>query len=227
MNSASDAPDGLAPNAIATVYGAGLSYNTSSAFPLPATGTLPAEIGSVRVYVAGMPACLYYVSPTQINFLIPAELRPGNVDFFTTHDGLAGPHVTITVHEAGPGLYTWDPGMIASTHGDGSLITKDHPAQAGEAVVVYATGLGKTDPLLPSGSFSRVTAPIRLLSELQVMIAGSALDASGVHYAGVTPGTPGLYQVNLVLPKGLTANPEIRLAIGPAISPPGTKLPLR
>lgn len=228
VNSASNAPDALAPNGIATVYGTNLSYSTGSAFyVMPTAGWLPVDINAVHVYVGGLSAPLYYVSPTQINFLIPAELRPGDMDFFTTHDGLAGPHVKITVHDAGPALYPWGPGMIASTHADGSIITKDHPASAGETVVVYGTGLGKTDPLLASGTIALIAAPIQLLNELRVMVAGNALDAKSVQYAGVTPGTPGLYQVNLVLPAQLAPDPEIRIAIGTEVSPPGMKLPLR
>lgn len=228
VNSASNAPDALAPNAIATVYGTNLSYSTGSAFVvMPTAGWLPVDIDAVRVYVGGVAAPLYYVSPTQINFVIPAELRPGDVDFFTSHDGLAGPLVRITVHDAGPALYPWGQGMIASTHADGSIITKDHPAHAGETVVVYGTGLGKTDPQLATGSISMVAAQIRLLSEFQVLVAGTALQSKSIQYAGVTPGIPGLYQVNLVLPKQVGRDPEIRIAIGNQISPAGMKLPLR
>ena len=226
VNSASNAPDALAPNAIATVYGTGLSYSTGSAF-VSTDGNLPLDINEVHVYVGGIGVPLYYVSPTQINFVIPADLRPGDVDFFTTHDGLAGPHVKITVHDAGPALYPWGQRLIASTHADGSIITEDHPAHAGETVVVYGTGLGKTDPPLETGSISMVAAQIQLLSELQVLVSGTALDSHSVRYAGVTPETPGLYQVNLVLPEQVAKDPEIRIAIGSQISPVGMKLPLR
>jgi uncharacterized protein (TIGR03437 family) len=227
VNSASDAPDSLAPNTIATVYGTGLSYVTQFAFfTMPASGVMPTEIGGVRVYVGGAFAPLYYVSPTQINFLVPTELRPGDMDFFTTHDGLAGPHVKITLHDAAPGLYPWGAGMIASTHADGSVITKDHPAHPGETVVVYGTGLGRTRPELQTGTIEMVAAQILLLSELSVQVAGTALDSRSIQYAGITPGVPGLYQVSLVLPKQLATDPEIRISIGAQVSPPGMKLPV-
>jgi uncharacterized protein (TIGR03437 family) len=227
VNAASNMAGALAPNGIATVYGTGLSYITGSTLGSPTQGVLPEEYGGVHVFVGGMPAPLYYVSPTQINFLIPAELLPGDIDFFTTHDGLAGQHVPITLRDAGPGLFPWAPGMIACTHADGSIITKDHPAQAGETIVVYGTGLGKTNPQVPTGTIELVAAQILLFNELQVLVAGVALAAQSVQYAGLTPGIPGLYQVNLVLPKQVTPDPEVRLAIGSQISPAGTKVPLR
>jgi uncharacterized protein (TIGR03437 family) len=227
VNSASDAPDALAPNTIATVYGTGLSYVTSSAFGvMPTSGIMPTELAGVRVYMNATLVPLYYVSPTQINFLVPTELQTGDMDFFTTHDGLAGPHLTITLHDAAPGLYSWGAGMIASTHADGSIITKDHPAHPGETVVLYGTGLGKTEPELQTGLISMVAAQIRLLSELSVSVAGVPVDNKSIQYAGITPGLPGLYQVNLVLPEQLAPDPEIRIAIGAQISPPGMKLPV-
>ncbi len=227
VNSASNSRDALAPNAIATVYGAGLSYITQSAFAvMPASGLMPMQLAGVRVYVGEVSAPIYYVSPTQINFLVPTELRPGDMDFFTMHDGIAGPHVRITLHDGAPGLYPWDAGMIASTHADGTIITKDHPAHPGETVVVYGTGLGRTEPELQTGLISMVAAQIQLLSELRVLVAGTALDAKSIQYAGVTPGIPGLYQVNLVLPKQLAPNPEVRISIGAQVSPPGMRLPV-
>lgn len=227
VNSASNTPDALAPNTIATVYGTGLSYATQFGFvPTRVSGMMRTELAGVQVYVDYVSAPLYYVSPTQINFLVPTKLHPGDMDFFTTHDGSTGPHVRITLHDAAPGLYPWGAGTIASTHADGSVITKDHPAHPGEMVVLYGTGLGRTYPELQTGWIEMIAAQILLLSELKIMVAGTALDSRSIQYAGLTPGIPGLYQVNLVLPKQLAPDPEIRISIGAQVSPPGTKLPV-
>ena len=227
VNSATYSADGLAPNAIASIFGTGLSYTTTAvASDNIINNMLPTELASVRVYVNYQGAPLYYVSPTQINFLIPSSILSGEMDLFVARQGTAGPHVKITVHDAGPGLFQWEPGMIASTHADGSIITSDHPAKAGEVVVLYGTGLGRTDPEVISGQISMVPAEIQQLSELQVMVAGAVLDSTSVQYAGVTPGSPGLYQVNLRLPAQLPPDPEIRIAIGDRMSPASTKLPV-
>jgi uncharacterized protein (TIGR03437 family) len=228
VNSASNTPDALAPNTIATVYGAGLSYSIQFGFvPNHTNGVLRTVLAGAQVYIGAISAPLYYVSPTQITFLVPTDLRPGDMDFFTTHDGLAGPHVRVTLHDAAPGLYPSGPGMIASTHADGTVITKANPAHPGETVVLYGTGLGRTYPELQTGLIELIAAPIRLLSELSVRVAGTPLDGQSIQYAGLTPGTPGLYQVNLVLPKQLAPDPEIRIAIGAQVSPAGMRLPVR
>jgi uncharacterized protein (TIGR03437 family) len=106
------------------------------------------------------------------------------------------------------------------------VITKANPAHPGEMVVLYATGMGRTDPELQTGTIELIAAQIRLLSELTVTVAGVALDNRNIQYAGITPGAPGLYQVNLVLPKQLAADPEIRISIGAQVSPTGMRLPV-
>src|SRR5690349_5573807 len=66
VNSATSKPDALAPNTIAALYGVNLSYATA-AFS-PKSVVMPRELAGVRVFVAGMAAALYFVSPQQINF---------------------------------------------------------------------------------------------------------------------------------------------------------------
>ena len=180
----------------------------------------------MRVYVGRYSASLYYVSPRQINFVMPA-LRSGAWDLYVAREGTAGPHVRITLRDVGPGLYQWEPGMIASTHADGSNITKDHPARGGETVVLWGTGLGETEPAVVVGQINMVAAQMLRLSDLRIVVEGKTLDRATIDYAGVTPGSPGLDQVNVRLPRQVTANPEIRLTIGDQSSPANMKLPLR
>jgi uncharacterized protein (TIGR03437 family) len=227
VNSATYMPDALAPNAIACVFGTDLAYDTSSSPANIPNNMLPQVLSGVRVYVGGIAAPLFYVSPKQINFVIPADLLLGDCDVFIARQGTSGPHVKITVHDAGPGLFQSKQGIIAATHGNGGLITEDNPAHAGEVVVLYGTGLGRTNPLVPSGLISMVPAQIQELTDLRVLVAGMPLDPASLRYAGVSPGTPGLYQVKLKLPQQLTPDPEIRLTMGGHTSPAGTKLIVR
>jgi uncharacterized protein (TIGR03437 family) len=227
VNSASYMPDALAPNAIASIFGTGLAYDTRASPPNLLDHMVPQVLAGVRVYVGGIAAPLYYVSPKQINFVIPADVLLGDCDLFIARQGTSGPHVTITVHDAGPGLFQTDQGTIAAMHANGDIITEHNPAQAGELVVLYGTGLGRSNPLLTTGLITMVPAPIQDLKDLQILVAGKPLDPARVQYAGVSPGTPGLYQVILKLPQKLTSNPEIRLIIGGHTSPAGTKLAVR
>jgi uncharacterized protein (TIGR03437 family) len=224
VNSATGIADALAPNAIATIYGANLSYSTAAFAPKAAV--MPSELAGVRVFVAGMAAALYYVSPQQINFLIPDNLLPADVDLFVAREGTAGPHVKITLHAVGLALYLSGPGTVAAVHANGSSINKVRPARAGETVMVLGTGWGRTNPDVSAIDIS-TSAQLVQRSDFRVMVAGKALAAPNVSYVGVTPGRPGLYQVKFQLPLQVSPNPEIRVAIGDQASPPNVVLPLQ
>ena len=65
----------LAPNTLATIYGTNLSWTTHIVNVADLDdGTLPTSVDGVSVYVQGILSSLLYVSPGQINFLIPYEL---------------------------------------------------------------------------------------------------------------------------------------------------------
>jgi uncharacterized protein (TIGR03437 family) len=224
VNSASNqAP--LSPNAIATLYGTNLAYGTASVSQSDiGSGALPTVLAGVGVFVAGLPASLYYVSPLQINFLIPANLRPGDVMIFVAREGTRGPFATVTLLTTSPGLYQVDANTIVVTHGDGSRVTKAAPASGGEVVLFYCTGLGPTDPDVISGQISPLKAPIKMLADLRVTVGGATLDAGQIFYAGVAPGIPGLYLIQAQLPDSMPSDPSVQIALGAQISPPALKM---
>ena len=80
VNAADNLAGPLAPNTIATIYGTGLAYGTKWLTPDDIRGgVLPTVLPGtgVRILVGGVLANLYYVSPLQINFLVPPNLLPG------------------------------------------------------------------------------------------------------------------------------------------------------
>jgi len=230
VNSATNLAGELAPNTIATIYGTGLA-NTVRALRAEdiRNGTLPFELSGagVRVLVGTLPAQLYYVSPTQVNFLIPPNLKAGDTDIQLTLDGRAGPAVRLKLLESAPALFQLDSEMAVATRADGSVVTREQPAAAGEVIVLYATGLGRTDPDAEYGLLPLRPAYIRRFPELAVWLGGKAIDSRSIFYAGVTPGFAGLYQINLTLPEKLELNPEVRVILGSQASPAGVHLPAR
>jgi uncharacterized protein (TIGR03437 family) len=229
VNGASFGP-GLAPNTIVSIFGTNLSWDTVvlQASDI-AGGVMPTSLGNVEVYFEGWPAYLYYVSPTQINFLVPSDLLPGAFHFWVSRQGTSGPIVTVTLQSAAPAMFQYPTGTAIATNPDGSLVSSDSPATAGGVVTLWATGLGNTNPQLEDGVLAPLPpAPLQWLSQLNlfdVEINGAALDPSAILYAGVAPGFAGLYQVNVQLPAQLPANPEIRLGLGGTMSPAGLILP--
>jgi uncharacterized protein (TIGR03437 family) len=229
VNSADNQSGWLAPNAIATLYGKNLAYGTKtlSSDDIRA-GVLPTVLPNtgVRLLVNGLPGNPYYVSPTQINFLIPPNLLPGSATVQLVIDGLAGPPINVQLGAAAPALFQLDQQNIIATRADGSLITPAASAKPGDTVVLYATGLGPTVPPVGYGELPSSAAPLKLLTDFHVLLDGSAVDPSAIPYAGIAPGFAGLYQINLILPASTGANPEIRLGIADAISKSGLHIPV-
>ncbi len=202
----------IAPNSWVTIKGAGLSATTSNWDVDDFSGNnLPTTLDRVGVTVNGTPAYVSYVSPTQINFLVPANLTPGPVQIQTTSDGLTSASVSATLAEAAPSFFTIGTNAttknqyIAATHANNSLIgppslitgVTTTPATVGETIVLYANGLGATNPAVTGGQL--ITTPVPLATTPSVMIGGLP---AAVKFAGLV--APGLYQLNVVVPSGLT-----------------------
>jgi uncharacterized protein (TIGR03437 family) len=218
VNSANGSPTSLTPNVLASLYGTNLAFATgSAALSNDGAGALPTILAGVRVIVGGIFATLLYVSPTQVNFIVPTSLLPGQTNIFLLRDFIVTPTAQITLLDAAPALFEVATG-IAAEHADGSLISPDAPAHPGEVIVVYGTGLGRTDPTQIDGTIARAAAPIVLLNQLQVLLDGQPIPAGSILYAGITPGFSGLYQINLRLPVQIGATPELRIALGDQMS---------
>lgn len=230
VNAASNQAGPIAPNTIVSLYGSDLAYVTRGITPEDLRGqVLPTTLSGtgVRVLVGKLNANLYFISPTQINFLVPASLLAGPVDVQIGLDSRYGPAVKINLSSASPALFQADAQFAIGTRPDGSTISKDQPTHPGDIVVLYATGLGIADRNLPDGQLPTMAYPIQRSAEFRVRIAGALLDRGSVFYVGVTPGFAGLYQVNLKLPDTMDQNPEIRIGFDDQMSPANVLLPVK
>ncbi|MGA2271687.1 MAG: IPT/TIG domain-containing protein [Bryobacteraceae bacterium] len=225
VNASNYTPGPFAPNSIVTIFGSNLSRSTQGLTPGDIqNNTLPKELNSTQVFVMNEPVPLLYVSGSQVNFLVPSNQRDWDVQVRVVCQGQTGPEITVTVVDAAPALFQTVAGYAIATHLDNSLVAPDSPAHAGEIIVVYAAGLGMTQPNLDPGVIPQNAALIQRLSDLKVYLGGTAIDPARIQYAGLTPGSAGLYQINLVLPDSLGTDPEIRVAVAAQSSPAGLKL---
>jgi uncharacterized protein (TIGR03437 family) len=227
---ASGTPGALAPNSLASIYGTRLSYSERGLVPSDAAGgVLPTVLPGtgVRVLVGGYPAHMFYVSATQLNFLVPSNLRPTTVDVQVVRDGVAGPAIPITLRDAAPAFFMLDAQFAIASHLDFSLVTAAAPARPGDWVVLWATGLGESNPPADYGVIPSKAAGIVRQSEFRVLLNGAAVPPERIAYAGLAPLCAGLYQINVLLPSVVAPDPEIRMALGAEISPAGTRLHLR
>jgi uncharacterized protein (TIGR03437 family) len=186
--------------------------------------SVPLQLSGVQVIVDTFQAPILYVSPSQINFLIPSGEIPGNSLVTVVREGWNGPTVTLALVNGAPALFDDSAGFAIATHLDGTLLSDASPAQPGEFVVVYATGLGATDPNPQSGEVPMAAALIKYFSTLSISLNGFPLAPNLIYYAGVTPGFAGLYQLNIQLPQDVPADPIIRVFMGTQTSSTSLKI---
>jgi uncharacterized protein (TIGR03437 family) len=185
---------------------------------LPGTG--------VRVLVNNLSAHIYFVSPRQVNLLIPSNLIAGPAELQLLINGLAGPAIRFVLTEAAPCLYLQQPELAIAVSPEGRLYTWENPARPGDWVILYATGLGRTIPTGLPGELARTAAPLALPEQFTVLLDDVPVDPARIGYVGLAPGFAGLYQVNLRLPEEITGSTEIRLLVGQSASPIGVRLPV-
>jgi uncharacterized protein (TIGR03437 family) len=225
VNSSDYSAGPFAPNSVLSVFGTNLSWSTQTLTSSDISeNTLPTELANVSVYVDNWPAPLLYVSATQINFIVPGNEISGSITVRVVREGVTGPEVALTLTDAAPALFDPGTGYIVAAHADGSLITALSPAQAGEIIVVYATGLGQTEPNPNPGEIPETAAEIVAAASLVVSLDGTPLQPWEIKYAGVTPFSVGLYQLNIQLPFNVGPNPQIQVAVGTQSSKTGSQI---
>lgn len=200
VDAASCAPR-VAPGALATIFGSGLSRNTAQASGFP----LPRELGRASVEMNSVQLPLLYVSPTQINFQVPSGLTPGNVTILVTVDGGRSAPFAFTVAPAAPGIFQNSSNHALAQNGGGnySLNSPSDPAAAGSIVVVYLTGQGAVDNRVPDG-VSTPSSPLSTATAPATATIGGV--SAPVRFLGLTPGFAGLAQANIEVPGNLASS---------------------
>jgi uncharacterized protein (TIGR03437 family) len=232
VNAASNKAGPISPNTIVSMYGSDLAYITKGITPDDLRGNvLPTSLAGsgVRLLVGKLNAYIYFVSPGQINFLVPGSLAPGTVDVQLGLDSRYGPTVRLPLGRASPALFQKSNSDFAiATRADGSVLLEGDSALPGDIVILYATGLGPTEAFIPDGQVAPEANRVARFRDFRVRLDGKELDTNNTLYVGLAPGFAGLYQINLKLPMEVGPNPEIRIGFaGEEPSPASVKLPVR
>jgi uncharacterized protein (TIGR03437 family) len=232
-NSASYSTDVVcSAGSLASAFGSGFTIGVeASATRMP----LPTKLAGVGLKVNGLPAPLIYVSDQLINFQCPNIARVSPVTIVVTGANGETAKFELIWDEASPGIFSMNKkgqgqgvvlvagtSLIAGPGGPGS-----RPAQPGEYIEVFATGLGPTYPLhrRSVGSTMRAVLPVSCTigdKQLESALAERVLGLDGLWHiyvqlpTDITMGAAVPLQVNVKLSDGTVVSSNIvTIAIGP------------
>lgn len=193
-----------APGSIGAIFasaGQTLTSVTAAASGFP----LPTNISGTRVLVNGTPAVLFYVSPNQINFLLP-DSAIGTVNL--TVNGSSGERTDGAILTApNPGIFT------ANNQGNGvaaALVTPDGwnfqrvADTSGNAIPISVGQGGQPNYLVLFGTGLRTPGPV------QVRIGGRDCN---VTWSGAHPQLAGLDQINVRLQDSLRGVGMVQIVV--------------
>ncbi len=217
VNAASQQPvtASIAPGELLILVGTGLSSGTvvtqgGQPFPLSLNG--------VSVTIDNLPCPIYYVTPNQLSVVVPyaiAANQTGLANIQVTNNKVQSNTVQVYKTDGAPGSFSQGAdgvGYAAATHAaTGQLITPANPAQPGEYISLYLTGLGTVNPVVGDGavgpssplSYSDIYNAGNLYVLFDDFSSGSTGNQGNIIFAGLAPTLAGLYQINVQVPSGV------------------------
>jgi uncharacterized protein (TIGR03437 family) len=199
----------VAPATIVSSYGSNLAAAVKQAPSQP----LPTSLGGVTVTVTDanggvFPALLIYVSPNQVNWLIPTGVATGTATVTLTN-GTATFTGTALISSTAPGLYT-------------ANLTGQGPASA-----QVTDGANYSDTFQCNSSGICTLVPINVATQPFLMLYGTGIRGAAqpnvsvkigninapVTYAGAQGGYAGLDQVNVSLPTTLKGRGQLVVTV--------------
>ncbi len=223
VNGASfQANNGISPGGIAIVTGLGILPGVQGLVTANnIVGPLPTTLQGVSITFAGVAAPIYYVMNSenveQVAVQVPFETLPAgtttvtNVDVVVTSSGGSSATISVPVKPFAPGIFSTTSGTqtyAVAQRPDGSYVSPANPAQLGEDITLYVTGLGQVSPPAETGS-----AGIPGQAVVTPLLIG--LNNGGVPLisANYVQGLTGVYAVTFHVPAVTATGPAQPLAV--------------
>ena len=220
-NGATYVAGGLVPGSWAQVKGTNLATTTRIWGDADFKGignSLPTNLSGVQVNVNNHAAAVYYISPTQVSFQVPAGIT-GTATVQVIVNGVVSNSVTAVAATSSPGIF---PIILGGTNyaaavfldgkiaADPSINPAFRNAVPGDIVQLYATGLAPS----PAGTAVSTT----LVSGVTVTIGTVTVPAIAAALVAV-----GEFQINFTVPQDFASMPSgpypISISINGVTSP--------
>ena len=228
----------ISPNSIITIFGQDFApQGTLVLNPELANGRVSTRLADTCVEINGRRSPMFVVLPTQINMQVSSEVNPGNASVVvirgcgTGSEQRSAPE-PVGVASVSPAFFNFvnNPNgrnPIAALHGGApdlagpaGLFPGVTPAQPGEFVSLFATGLGPTSPQFEAGEIPGQVASVT--GSVSVSIDGAVAPPADLFYAGVAPCCAGLYQVVVKIPDNASnGNLPVVLSVAGVATPTG------
>lgn len=211
QNAAGDTPDDVvAPGSIISIYGESLASDVVVGPGSPLSQTL----GGLVVRLKDRILPLFFVSPQQINALLPSDLAEG--PYTLTVVTAAKQEVTgdFTVARNAPGVFTRPvvdgKPIVMASRSDKLPVTPDTKARAGEIITIYGTGFGPYDHPALDG-FAIPDYPDYKAVDLVEIVAANQVYAP--EWSGAAPGWAGMASVRFRVPETLPPGSVLEFAV--------------
>src|SRR5262249_20313341 len=210
----------VSSESLVATFGARLATATLAASATPLPITLAGTVVKVRDRMNNeRPAPLVFVSPAQVNYLIPTGTANGTAAITVTNGDGAIAAGMIVVAPVAPGLFSANAngsGVAAAAalrvRADGSRqfepIARFDPAQ--NRFVPIPLDLGPPEESLFLVLFG---TGVRWRGGLETVTAKIGETEARVLYAGAQSDFPGLDQINVLLPRSLAGRGEVEVAL--------------
>jgi uncharacterized protein (TIGR03437 family) len=219
ITSVVNAADGklpVAPGGLISVYGQQMAPVNLATKEIP----LPTALGESCLTVNGVAVPVLFVSGQQINGQLPTNVD-GNAQMTLRTPGGISDNFNFSILSAAPSVFRSgaagpDTGLATITRADnGELVTPTNPVHPGDSIVIWATGLGRTSPAIDSGMPAPSDPLPYAVIQPTILLGGVALD---IQYAGLVPGSVGLYQINAGVPRSVPLGLSMPLVISQGAS---------
>jgi uncharacterized protein (TIGR03437 family) len=223
VSAAGFAGGNIAPDSIVSIFGSYLSNGTASASVLPLPTTLSGTAASIQDSSGNQqPISLIFVSPGQINAVIPAGLNTGPAVIAISSQGTVAAQSHLTLAAVAPALLTANQngagapiGLVVTAQTGGAQIATYASTFQGSAVGSYTPAPIDLGPVTSQSVLELYGTGIRGASSLANVTATIGTVSVPVEYAG--PCDPahfaGLDQVNVALPHSLAGAGQVNLVL--------------
>jgi uncharacterized protein (TIGR03437 family) len=224
VNNASFAlhPAPIPPGTIIAIFGSNLTQdNVIVDDTFLVDGKITTTLGGASVKFNGIAAPMLRAFPSQLVAQMPTEITSvGTAAIEATVSGQTSASVTFNTDALAPGIFA----VNAQGTGQGAVLISNtttlvapagsipgrtsRPANPGEFITIFCTGLGQVTPPVATGQLAPGTH--NTVASTTVSIGGITTNAA---FSGLAPGFAGLYQVDVQVPAAVAPGSAVPLVI--------------